>query len=213
MNLKESFRYQNFLDFMMRDACSSISRLDHCILTRKLHKKQAANPEDEDMNEVVEVDPFVENDIVIAFMDWLIDQKLQLGIAIGEAKASIPIDIDAEIGANKFRQKMSQSIGYMLSKKPRKRQEIGTGYKFNVEGNQTMYNYTIDVEEEEMFDRVADKKHARELLFAADNVSADIDAALVNTEVKYEPVFDVNETFDDVIERFAEEYKAGHNMI
>ena len=36
----------------------------------------------------------------------------------------------------------------------------------------------------------------------ADKVSAEIDAALINTQVEYEPPFNVNDSFDDVMEEF-----------
>ena len=44
----------------------------------------------------------------------------------------------------------------------------------------------------------------REMISKADEVSAAIDAAMINTKVDYEPVFDVNETFDDVMTDFLE---------
>ena len=42
----------------------------------------------------------------------------------------------------------------------------------------------------------------RSLIKEADEVSAKVDAAFVNTEVNFEPRFDVNDSFDDVMERY-----------
>lgn len=207
MNLKEAFRYQKFLDRMMYAACSSIQRDEHCILTKKTHLRSAANPDTEDITEVIETEPFVNNDTVIEFIKWLIEQKEQLSTEIGNAKKSIEYtDIDAAIEANKYRQKAAAAIEYMLRKKPRKRQEQGIDYKFNAEGNQLSYYYKIDVSEEEMFDRVSDKSIQRELLTTADNVSAAVDAYMINTTVDYNPVYSVNESYDDVIAMFEESH-------
>ena len=177
MNLKEAFRYQKFLDRMMYAACSSIQRDEHCILTKKTHLRSAANPDTEDITEVIETEPFVNNDTVIEFIKWLIEQKEQLSTEIGNAKKSIEYtDIDAAIEAN------------------------------NAEGNQLSYYYKIDVSEEEMFDRVSDKSIQRELLTTADNVSAAVDAYMINTTVDYNPVYSVNESYDDVIAMFEESH-------
>ena len=42
MNLKESFRYQNFLDMMMRAASASIQQRDHCLKVTKTHLRSKA---------------------------------------------------------------------------------------------------------------------------------------------------------------------------
>lgn len=169
MNLKESFRYQNFLDMMMRAA---------------------------------EGEVFFANDDVVAFMAWLVKEREKLTTAIGAAKASIGFDIDAAIETNKFRQTVNGSIKNMLRYTPTKRVEQGRDYKFNVEGNQTPYIYEIEVVSEEAYDKTGAKTLMREMISKADEVSAAIDAAMINTKVDYEPVFDVNETFDDVMTDF-----------
>ena len=43
------------------------------------------------------------------------------------------------------------------------------------------------------------------MISAADKTSSEIDAAMINTMVEYEPVYDVNESFDDVMAEFMEE--------
>ena len=54
MNLKESFRYQNFLDMMMRAASASIQQRDHCLKVTKTHLRNKANPDASDVTETVE---------------------------------------------------------------------------------------------------------------------------------------------------------------
>lgn len=202
MNLKESFRYQNFLDMMMRAASASIQQRDHCLKVTKTHLRSKANPDASDVTETVEGEVFFANDDVIAFMAWLVKEREKLTTAIGAAKASIGFDIDAAIETNKFRQTVNGSIKNMLRYTPTKRVEQGRDYKFNVEGNQTPYIYEIEVVSEEAYDKTGAKTLMREMISKADEVSAAIDAAMINTKVDYEPVFDVNETFDDVMTDF-----------
>lgn len=114
MNLKESFRYQNFLDMLMRSASVSITSKDHCLVTTKTHHYNKANPEAEDVEETISVDEFFPNDTVIAFMKWLVEEREKLTKAIGAAKASVGFDIDAAVATNKFRQEINSSIKNML---------------------------------------------------------------------------------------------------
>lgn len=203
MNLKESFRYQNFLDTMMRTASASIQQRDHCLKVTKTHLRNKANSDATDIVENVEDEAFFPNDVVIAFMSWLVEEREKLTLAIGIAKSSIGFDIDSAIETNKFRQTVNSSIKGMLRFTPTKRIEQGRDYKFNVEGNQTPYIYEIEVVSEEAYDKVKSKTLMREMISKADEVSAAIDAAMINTKVRYDPLFDVNETFDDVMADFS----------
>jgi len=90
----------------------------------------------------------------------------------------------------------------MLRFKGAKRTERGTDYKFNAEGNQTPYYYDIEVVTSENFDRTQAKSAAQSVIAKADEVSAAIDAALINTRVEYEAPFNVNDSFDDVMVAF-----------
>lgn len=202
MNLKESFRYQNFLDSLMRNAGVSIQSREHCFEVVKHHFKNKANPDADDMDETVENGEFYPNDKVIAFMEWLVAEREKLTTAIGNAKMSIGFDLDSAIETNKFRQSVNSAIKGMLRYTPGKRVEQGRDYKFNVEGNQTAYVYDIEVENKDAFDRDSAKKVMRSMITKADEVSSEIDAAMINTKVDYEPRFDVNESFDDVMAEF-----------
>lgn len=202
MNLKESFRYQKFLDTLMRAASISIEQSDHSLKTTKIHNRNRVNPDALDVTEVVEVEDFYPNDQVIKFMLWLIDEKSKLTEAISKAKASIPFDIDAAVESNKLRQHLNSSIKTMIKHVGSKQVLQGRDYKFNVEGNQTPYIYDIDIAREEAYDRNLSKEIMRSVISDADKVSADIDSAMINTVVGYTPVFDVNDNFDDVMADF-----------
>ena len=204
MNLKEAFRYQNFLDSMMAQAQFSIQNREHGLMVTKKHLRSKVNSDAEDFEEVVEVEEFFKNDDVIRFMEWLIDEKLSLSTAINKAKASIDFDIDAATAQNKYRQMLHQSIKSMLRWAPSKKIEQGYGYKFNVEGNQIQYRYDVEVSSEEAYDKNQAKKVMRDAIKSADEISSKIDAAKINTTVDYEPRFDVNDSFIDVMTAFTE---------
>lgn len=204
MNLKESFRYQNFIESMLTTAKYNIGIPSHCLKITKTHKKQQVNADAVDLVEVVEAEDFQPNDAVIAFMVWLIQQREELTKAIGVAKSTIPFDLDAEISCNKSRQAVAEAIRDMLRIAPYKRTEQGRDYKFNIEGNQMPYVYEIEVIGEEAYDKQCAKDLMRSIIAKADIVSSKIDEAMINTHVDYEPSIDVNEDFDGAVEYFVE---------
>ena len=207
MNLKESFRYQKFLDKLLNEALCSFSESNHVFKTTKTHLCKKANPEADNRVEVVEVEPFVDNNTVLAFAQFLLRQKYILCRVIENTKSSIPdICIDAEVQANKFRQDISRTINSVLSYRTNSRTEAGYAYKFNAEGNQVRYAYDIETTYEDIFDRKEAKAIAKELIVEADNTSQAIDLAMVNTAVKYKAPFDVNDSFEDAVAEFTRVY-------
>ena len=205
MNLKESFRYQNYLDRLMTEASSSLIMRDHCIETVKKHLKSEANPDAADKEEIVAREEFFKNDHVMALMLWLVDERQKLTEAINCAKDTLDFDLDAAIESNKFRQTVSSAIKTMLRHTPTTRTATERDYKFNVEGNQTPYVYNVEIKEADGYDRAAAKRLLRDIVITADKNSADVDAAMVNTRVEYEPRFDVNDSFEDVMASFVPE--------
>lgn len=204
MNLKESFRYQKFLDGLMMNAGSYLQHPNFCLQTTKVHLRHAVNPEAEDVTEVVDDGEFISVDTVMAFMAHLIEEREKLSIAIGAAKASIGFDMDAAIETNKFRQSLNGSIRKMLRFVGTKKKTTEMGYKFDINGQQVPYRYDVEVTTTERYDKEAAKSMMREVIAKADETSAAIDAALINTAVAYEPPYDVNESFDDVLEAFVQ---------
>lgn len=202
MNLKESFRYQNFLESMMGFAGNSITDREHSLAVTKKHLRNKTNNEAEDMNEIVDFGEFYKNDDVLKFMLFLVNEREKLTTAIGKAKASIGFDLDAAVETNKFRQTLVQRTKTMLRYTSSKKVERGTDYKFNAEGNQNQYFYDIEVESTEAFNRESAKCVMKEIATKADETSAKIDSAMINTQVEYIPPFNVNDSFEDVMEIF-----------
>ena len=208
MNLKESFRYQKFLTGLLTNAFSSLTNPSHCLITTKVHMRNKANPEAEDITETVEVDEFVPNNTIMNFMAHIVEEREKLSIAIGKAKAGLDFDLDAAVETNKSRQYVNDAVRRMLCHTPSKRKTQGMGYKFDVNGTQVPYRYDVEVTTTENYDKDAAKTMVRSMIAKADEVSAAVDAAMINTRLDYEPPYDVNESFDDVLEYFIQNHQA-----
>lgn len=205
MNLKEAFRYQNFLDRIFGAACISIEKRDHCLTQTRNHLYNKVNPDMENVKEEVKTEEdFFANDDVIQAMLFLIEEKEKLSIAINKAKESIDMDIDAAVSVNKYRQSLNKSVAFMMRLNPCTRIETGIAQKFNSTGDPVDYKYDVEVTSVEAYDRKAAKKIMKEVISEADKTSAAIDFVKVNTTVDYTPVFDVNDSFEDVMNTFLE---------
>lgn len=205
MNLKEAFRYQNFLDRIFGAACISIEKRDHCLTQTRNHLYNKVNPDMENVKEEVKTEEdFFANDDVIQAMLFLIEEKEKLSIAINKAKESIDMDIDAAVSVNKYRQLLNKSVAFMMRLNPCTRIETGIAQKFNSTGDPVDYKYDVEVTSVEAYDRKAAKKIMKEVISEADKTSAAIDFVKVNTTVDYKPVFDVNDSFEDVMNTFLE---------
>ncbi len=208
MNLKDSFRYQNFLDKLMKSASESIKNANHGLKVTKIHHRKKVNPAVEDLSEKVQLEQnFYPNDDVVAFMAGLVEEKRKLTEAITRAKAGLKFDIDAAIETNKFRQNLAGSVRSMLRFTKSQYKDKGMGYKFNNEGNQVTYYYEIDVISEEAYDKTVSRKIMRNMIDLADRVSGEIDAAMITALVDYSAPFDVNGSFEDAMEEFLADKK------
>ena len=99
MNLKEAFRYQNFLDNLFQTALIRLTVKACSLSTVKKHLTSAVIPEKADFDEVVEPLYEYSADNLILLIDWLITEKEKLTKAIWEAKNALGFNIDAAIEA------------------------------------------------------------------------------------------------------------------
>lgn len=207
MNLKEAFRYQNFLEKLIEKTTAYLYCGDTCLATTKRHFKSKANPEAEDNTEIVTPErwyPSVEACIGLA--KTLVDERGKLSEAIRLAKASVAFDIDSAVAANGFRRKTVEALKSVLDQKPSKRTMLAKDYKFNAEGNQTPYYYDVEVETARTYDLNFVKTTMREISAEADTISSQIEQAMVNTIVDYQPPFSLTETVEDILTETTETF-------
>lgn len=204
MNLKEAFRFQNKLESLMTTAEGILEDDRNITTTVNTHLRKKVMPEAEN-EETVQIAPSEYADRindVVEFLLYLLHERERLSAAIRSAKAALDIDFDAAVSLNKVRQYITGVFREMTDLRPSE-QTIpngGYGYRFNTDGNQITYKCDLRQVTTINFDRNTVRRHVTALSKEADEVSAKLDAALVNTPVGYEAPFDVGDTFADVFE-------------
>ena len=208
MNLKEAFRYQNKLQWLMTEA-EEILRRDRNVVkveqTALLHK---VNPDAVDETTIEPADTVYADQItdIAVLLMFLLGERERLSRAIREAKKAMDMDFDGEVSLNTRRQELASIFRNMVQL--RSSETVisggGVGYKFNAEGNQVSYRCDLKTVTTINFDRSKIRSYAAALSRKADEISADLDKRMVNTEVSYEPPFDVNDTFAVVLARQTE---------
>lgn len=212
MNLKEAFRYQNKLSSLISCGKGILQDTDNTTVTTTTLMRHKAYAEAEDITIASNTADFEyagKANQVAAMLLLLLGEREKLSAAITQAKATVPLDagLDGEVSLNALRQELAQTFRGMAGIRSTEvvHRNGGIAYRFNAEGNQVTYRCdqkqvtTID------FDRNRIARYARTLSRKADEVSASLDAALINTPVTYEPPFDVNEEFREILDRWTEE--------
>lgn len=204
MNMKDAFRYSNKLQKLMEEAHDILSRERNVIRVEKttLQSKVVSGAEDIATYEVPDTEYAEQITEIAGLLMFLLGEREKLSGAIRAAKQSMAIDFDGEISLNAQRQGIANTF--------RKMNEIrnsevtlaggGTGYKFNADGNQISFRCDLKKVTTISFDRNKTRAYATALSKKADQISADLDKALVNTEVAYEAPFDVNDSFAEVLQ-------------
>ena len=201
MNLKESYRYANYLDSLLNTAYTYLRNKGFVTTTTENHLRSKANVDAQD--EIVEVQKPFDVDFtpnqVIDFVVDVLAEKEALVDAIANAKACAEINIDNAIAMNKKKQGFVNILSNLANIKPSEKQRNGSDYKFNAEGNQVQYYYTVIETVGIDYDRKSVRALSKKLLKETDEISAKLDAIEINTILDFEPLFDVNETFEECI--------------
>lgn len=202
MTLKEAFHYQNYLEKLMTETLNAIQPRN-AIQETRIHKRNASNPEAQDAVEEVPRDVVYPMDAMIRFAHDLISQKYMLTREISRAKAnSDNICLDAEIEANKYRQRLAANLTRLLAKKPEKSIVQGRGYKLDINQVQVPYYYDIEIVQADAFDRPGIREDMRSTATLSNEVSLDIEREIVTLTVDYDPPYPVDASFDEVMEEY-----------
>ena len=211
MNLKDAFRFQNKLQSLMGSAQEILGTSRNITTVKNTFLRKKVMPEAENETTIEQSPSEYSEQIteVAEFLLYLMTEKEKLGAAIYQAKAGIdlPAGLDGEVGLNGTRQELAALFRRMAEVRSSETlvPNGGTGYRFNNEGNLVSYRCDVEKVVTINFDRNKVRKMCGDLSKKADEVSGKLDAALVNTEVTYEAPFDVNDTFADIFEAYAEE--------
>ena len=206
MNLKEAFRYQNKLQCTIEEAQRFLNREQNVTKTENTFLRRKADPEaaDETVMEASGNDYSDRVTDMAWFLLFLLTEKEKLSHAIREAKNALPIDMDSELSINSVRQSIARTFCSMNAIRSSEKiiSNGGYGFRFNGEGNQIRYLCDLKKVTTINFDRNVIRTKLRELNRKADEVSVQLDFCLVNSDVEFDPPFDVNSSFADAFGEF-----------
>ena len=201
MNLKESYRYANFLDRILVTAYIYLNNKGFATSRTQNHLRSKANPEATD--EIIEVQKPYDVDFtpnnVIDFVVKVLNEKELLANAIAIAKANTEINIDNAVAMNKKKQGFISVLNSIVNIKPSEKQTTARDYKFDINGEQKPYTYnvteitTIDFNRDDVKGLI--KKYNKE----CDEISTKLDEIEINTQVEFTPRYDINDTFEDLV--------------
>jgi hypothetical protein len=140
-----------------------------------------------------------------------IEEKLSLSIAIEDAKRGLVLEwkengknltLDSAVEFNKYIRNMSHGLKYLVELKGSEQEGQGSGYKFNVEGNQVIYKYPVIFQKIIDYDRNIIRDLYKKLVTKADTISTQIDEAMLKDVVKFMPKYDIHDSIEDIIEKY-----------
>ena len=201
MNLKESYRYANYLDGLLSTAYTYLRNKGFVTTVVEEHLRKQSNPDVE--NETIEVQKpfdveFLPND-VIDFVVKVIEEKDKLSDAIAEAKSTTEINIDNAISMNKRKQTFVSVLNGIADIKPSEIKTTSKSYKFDINGEQKPYVYDVNRKTSIDFNRTDVRNLIKKYLKETDEISAKLDLIEITTIVDFEPTWDVNEKFEELV--------------
>ena len=201
MNLKESYRYANFLDRILATAYTYLNNKGFTTSTKQNHLRSKANPDATD--EIIEVQKPYDVDFtpnnVIDFVVKVLNEKESLANAIAIAKANTEINIDNAIAMNKKKQGFVSVLNGIADIKPSETKTTAKGYKFDINGEQKPYVYDVNRKTSIDFDRTDVRNLIKKYLKETDEISAKLDLIEITTIVDFTPTWDVNEKFEELV--------------
>lgn len=200
MNLRESFQYMNFLDGKLEDIEWKLRDTKNVVTIKETHMKSASNPNFQDEDKIIEPDIEFEAVQLIDFMDVIMKEKAELSKAIHEAKNKAEVNLDHAISLNKAKQKQAIILQRLIDLKTKEEERRETAYMINNEGNQVPFYYPVKRVATINYDRNKVKKRYKAIKKECDEMSTLIDKIQINTEVVFDPKWDVSDTLEDMLE-------------
>lgn len=200
MNLRESFQYMNFLDEKLEDIEWKLRDTKNVVTIKETHMKSASNPNFQDEDKTIEPDIEFEAVQLIDFMDVIMKEKTELSKAIHEAKNKAEVNLDHAISLNKAKQKQAIILKRLIDLKTKEEERRETAYMINNEGNQVPFYYPVKRVATINYDRNKVKARYKAIKKECDEMSTLIDKIQINTEVVFDPKWDVFYTLEDMLE-------------
>lgn len=206
MNLKEAFRYQNFLESMIMEGLAYLSNESYIMTRVQKHNRKKANPEAENESVTVVVPGKFDasNEAIVSFVMFVLGEKVCLSNLIEETKNRYSFLIDSELSNNQYRQNIARVLSSMSRKKSSETATKATDYKFDNDGRQSPYTYEMVEVKTIDYPRDLVKELASSLYAEADDISKQADEMKINCEVDFIPTFDVNSCFEEAVYEYVD---------
>lgn len=210
MNLKNAFRYSNFLTEQISQLQNLTYASKNYTTTKVTSFKSKAIKDEEDTIEILEVDRDFDckmNDIYFIILD-LISEKTKLEAEIALAKSGNKIDwkingqevdLDTAVSYNRAIRKTVECFSKFEKLTSTTEKTKGSDYTFNINNEQVMYRYDVERVVEIDYDKDVIKAKNRKLKSEADNISDAIDAFMLKDIVSFEAKYDINSSMQDII--------------
>ncbi len=213
INIKESYRYHNFLDTNISTLISYLRSENNVIKVTETHQKSKSNQDvqDEVIDATTERQYNCKIENITFLVKQLVEEKLKLSLAIEDAKKNITLEwiedgrkltLDSAIEFNKNVRNMTNNLKYLVDLKSSEYKKIGRDYKFNVNGDQVSYQYNIEIKKEIDFDRNIVKELYKKLVTKADTISTQIDEVMLKDCVNYTPIYDLHDSVAEIVEQY-----------
>ena len=205
MTLKESFRYQNFLDTILGQAENYLRMTENYMVVTEEHLRNKVIPaaENDTFDNLADREIQVKPNVLVDFVIAVLTEKEALTKAINVAKTQHCNELDALVEINKSRRGVVETLKRMSRSKGKESTLKGNAYTFNAEGNQTQYYYDIKRTSKIDFDHLKLKRLISLLATECDKVFATIDYWQTSVPVDFTPQFDLNDTFEELTEAYS----------
>lgn len=205
ITIKDAYRYQNKIGGLMDYVERYMRNANHLVKTQERHLKgkALAGMTDEVVDTPREPDDYRAEDIM-RFGLFLLSEKEKLDHAVYAGKQKLHVEVDGAVSANQLRRQLASCLLYASNTQgtSRLQKNGGKGYMLNKDNNPTQYVYDIELVTTIDFDRKKMKKTVKALFEEAESASDTIERALMEKIVDYTPVFDLNDTIENIVEEF-----------
>jgi hypothetical protein len=213
MNIKEAGRYANYLNNMIFNLSMQLNMDANLYKTVERHLRAKANPEAVDEELEISTDNKLAcsvNDLAYLIKS-LIDEKNKLALFIENGKNSIQLNwtegnvhltIDSAVEYNKNLREFASKLKQISNCKNSETKKQGTDRKFNVEGNQVNYYYDVEIKKTIDFDRDIVVDLYKKTLDKTDEISKQIDEAMLKDVIAFEATYSLYDTMEDVITKY-----------
>lgn len=209
LSIKDAYRYQKKLSDLLSQLRILLGDSRYLYSAEEHHNRQEVIAKETNTQVSVPMDKDypVSADKLIRLMEQMVEEKRALSLAVETAKKSllvscagedVPLDCALEYN-NLLRENTINTVSRLADLKPKERTGTRTGNLFDNEGRLMQYSYpvitvyTIDYDRKKM---VAMKK---KLMKQADEISENIERAMLEKCVRHAPKYGMHVTLDEIL--------------